>query len=68
MTDFLIDTNAAISILKCSRSHWFDIHNSRSLRFDPTAPARIYVSKRIVRYWHGELLIWIEKKRGGELR
>jgi len=63
MSDYLIGNSEVLKIGDFGRSHWFDIQNPRSPRFDPTVPERIYISQRVVRYWHREILLWIESKR-----
>ncbi len=45
------------------KSHWYDIQNPRSPRFDPTVPKKVRISPRVVRYWHAEVIEWIESKR-----
>lgn len=63
MEDRLIGNDEIVKLGGFSRSHWFDVQNPRSLRYDRTVPARIYISPRIVRYWRREIVAWIESKR-----
>lgn len=63
MDDYLICNNEIVKIGKFSRAYWFDVQNPRSPRFDPSVPAKIFISKRVVRYWHREIVLWMESKR-----
>jgi prophage regulatory protein len=63
MNDYLICNDEVVKIGGFSRSHWFDVQNPRSPRFDPTVPAKIYISQRVVRYWRREIVLWLESKR-----
>jgi len=63
MDDYLICNDEVVKIGGFSRSHWFDVQNPQSDRFDPTVPAKIYISRRVVRYWYSEIILWIESKR-----
>lgn len=65
MDDYLVDTKVAIRIANISRSHWHDIHDEKSPRFDPTAPKKIKLSPRVARYWHSEVVAWIVGKGNG---
>lgn len=59
--DFLINSKAVQRLGGFSASHWYDIQNTRSPRFDPTAPKRVRISGRMVRYWHNEVLAWLKR-------
>lgn len=63
--DVLISTKIVVEIADFSKSHWHDVQNPRSSRYDPTVPKKVMVSERMVRYWRKEVIAWLEKKRQG---
>jgi prophage regulatory protein len=63
MDNYLIGTDKVVKIGGFSRSYWFDVQNPHSPRYDPTVPIKIRISPRVVRYWHSEVIDWIETKR-----
>lgn len=61
--DVLVATKTIAEMGDFSESHWYDIQNPKSPRFDPSVPKKVRLSSRMVRYWRSEVLAWLESKR-----